>query len=75
MYGLVKTHKENNPAEKITSGCGTVIEFISILVECYLQKEVNEVNSRMKDTLDMLNKIDIINNRNISSNCQYGSQY
>ena len=33
MYGLVKTHKENNPAKVITSGCGTAVEFLSIFVE------------------------------------------
>ena len=32
---LFKTHKENNPARFITSGCGTAIEFLSIFVERY----------------------------------------
>ena len=36
MYGLIKTHKVNNPARVITSGCGTAIEFLSIFVKKYL---------------------------------------
>ena len=30
MYGLVKTHKVNNPVRVITSGCNTAIESLSI---------------------------------------------
>ena len=33
LYGLVKTHKEENPVRVITSGCGTSIENLSIFVE------------------------------------------
>ena len=40
IYGLIKTHKENNPARVITSGYGTAIEFLSIFVERYSYKEV-----------------------------------
>ena len=65
MYGLIKTHKENNPARVITSGCGTAIEFLSIFVEKYLYKEVDKINSRIKDTPNMLNIIDDINNNNM----------
>ena len=56
MYGLIKTHKENNPARVITSGCGTVVEFLSIFVENYLYKEINKIDSRIKDTPDMLSR-------------------
>ena len=33
MYGLVKTHKVNNPVRVITSGCNTAIESLSIYIE------------------------------------------
>ena len=49
----------------IISGCGTTVEFLSIFVEKYLYKEVNKIDSRIKDTPDMLNIIDNINGRNI----------
>ena len=62
MCGLIKTHKENNPVRVITSGC-TPIESLSIFVELY--KEVYKKDSRIKDTLDMLNITDMINDGNI----------
>ena len=65
MYRLIKAHKENNPIRVITSGCGTAIEYFSIFVKKYLYKEVNEIDSRIKDTPDMLNIIDMINDINI----------
>ena len=65
MYGLIKSHKENNPARVINSGCGTTIGFLSIFVEKYLYKEVVKINSRIKDTSDMLDIIDDINNNNM----------
>ena len=33
MYGLVKTHKADNPVRVIISGCGAAIENLSIFVE------------------------------------------
>ena len=33
MYGMVKTYKADNPMRVITSGCNTVVEKLSILVE------------------------------------------
>ena len=68
VYGLIKTHKENNPARVITSGCRTAVEFLCIFVENYFYKEVKKIDSRIKDTLDMLNIIDNINSRNIITN-------
>ena len=32
MYGMVKTHKFDNPVRVITSGCNAVVEKLSILV-------------------------------------------
>ena len=65
MYGLIKTHKESNPVRVITSGCSTAIEYLTIFVEKYLYKEVNKIDFRVKDTPDMLNIIDKINDSNI----------
>ena len=33
MYGLVKTHKVNDPVRSITIGCNTAIESLSIYIE------------------------------------------
>ena len=60
MYVLIKTHKENNPIRIITSGYGTATEYLPTFVEKYLYKEVNKIDSRTKDTLDILNIIDMI---------------
>ena len=68
MYGLIKSHKENNPARVINSGCGTTIGFLSIFVEKYLYKEVVKINSRIMDTPDMLDTNDAINNNNNNNN-------
>ena len=65
MYGLIKKHKENNPVRVITSGCGTAIEYLLIFVEKYLCKEVYKIDFRIKDTPNMLNIIDMINDSNI----------
>ena len=45
MYGLVKTHKVDNPVRVTTSGCGTAIENLSIFVEECLYSEVLEIDS------------------------------
>ena len=55
MYGLIKTHKENNTARAITSRCRAAFEFLSIIVENYLYREVNKIDSKIKDTPNMLN--------------------
>ena len=36
MYGLVRTHKANNPVRVITSGCNTAIESLSVYIELVL---------------------------------------
>ena len=64
MYGLVKTHKVNNPARVITSGCGTPLENLSIFVEKHLYKEVLKIDTRIQDTPHMLNIIDEMNQSN-----------
>ena len=34
-YGLIKTHKPNNPIRLITSGNGTVVENLSVFTEYF----------------------------------------
>ena len=54
MYGLIKTHKADNPVRIITSGCNTAVENLSIFVEKVLYSEVEKIPSRIKDTNHML---------------------
>ena len=61
MYGMVKTHKINNPVYVITSGCNTAAENLSILVEKILYSIANKLPSKIKDTNDMLEIVDKIN--------------
>ena len=68
MYGLVKTHKANNPVRIITSGCSTAVENLSIFVEKVLYKEVETIPSRIKDTSHMLDIIDNLNDSNFPEN-------
>ena len=68
MYGLVKTHKANNPVRIITSGCNTAVENLSIFVEKVLYKEVERVPSRIKDISHMLDIIDNLNDSDLPEN-------
>ena len=61
MYGMVKTHKNDNPARVITSGCNTAIEKLSILVEKSLYPIADNLPSKIKDTNNMLEIIDQLN--------------
>ena len=58
MYGLVKTHKADNPIRAITSGCGTAVENLSIFAEKCLFPELLKIESRVQDTSEMLDFID-----------------
>ena len=49
IYGLVKTHKVNNPVRVITSGCGMAVEDLSVFVERCLYPEVLKNESRIQD--------------------------
>ena len=69
MYGMVKTHKVDNLVRVITSGCNTVAEKLSILVEKTLYPLADRLNSKIKDTNDMLDIIDDINKSVLSENC------
>ena len=65
MYGNIKTHKTDNPARVITSGCNTPVEHLSIFVEKLLYGIASELTSRIKDTNHMLDVIDDLNNLNL----------
>ena len=60
MYSMVKTHKADNPMRVITSGCNTVVEKLSILVE-KTYPLADRLNSKIKDSNNMLEIIDDIN--------------
>ena len=62
MYGLIKTHKNNNPTRIIASGCKTDVESIFIFVYKVLYDIANNLPSRIKGTGNMLDIIDEINN-------------
>ena len=61
-FDNVKTHKEGNPLRLITSCCGTPIENLSAFTEFYLQPLARKLPSFIKDTTDLLNRIEQINN-------------
>ena len=50
---MVKRHKTDNPV-RLTSGCNTVVEKLSILVEKALYPLADRLNSKIKDTNNML---------------------
>ena len=54
MYGMVKTHKVDNPVRVITSVCNTVVEKLSILVEKTLYPLADRLNSKIIDTNNKL---------------------
>ena len=68
MYSNINTHKINNPGRVITSGCSAEVESLSIFVEQELYKLVENLPSGIKDTNDMLNIIDNLNNNCIPEN-------
>ena len=68
MYGLIKTHNNNNPARIITRCGNTAIESLSIFVEKVLYDIASNLPSRIKDTGHMLDIIDEINNSNLPTN-------
>ena len=68
MYGIVKTHKADNPMRVITSVCNTVVEKLSTLVEKTLHPLADRLNTKIKDTNNMLEIIDDINKPVLSEN-------
>ena len=67
MYDIVKTHKAKNPVCIATSGCNTVVEKISILVE-KTYPLADRLNSKRKYTNNMLEIIDNINKSVLAGN-------
>ena len=65
MYGNIKTHRADNPARVITSGCNTAVEHLSIFVDKVLYGIANELPSRIKDTNHVLDIIDDFKNLNL----------
>ena len=61
MYGMVKTHKSNNPVRVITSGCNTAIEKLFILVEKPVYPIADNLPSKIKGTNNMLKIVDQLN--------------
>ena len=66
---MVKTNKADNQVRLITNGCNTVVEKLPILVEKTLYPLADELNSKTKDTNNMLEIIDNINKYMLSENC------
>ena len=60
MYGMVKTHKADNPMRAITSGSNTVVEKLPKLVEKTLYPLADKLNSKIKHTNNMPEIIDDI---------------
>ena len=65
MYDMIKTHKNDNPGQIITSGCNTAVESLSIFVEKILYDIACNLPSRIKGTGHMIDIIDKINNFNL----------
>ena len=68
MQSMVKTIKADNPVHVITSGCYTVAEKLSILVE-KIYSLADRLNSKIKDTNNMLEIKDDINKCRLCENC------
>ncbi|XP_015775349.1 PREDICTED: uncharacterized protein LOC107353542 [Acropora digitifera] len=60
-FGNVKTHKRDNPLRLITSCCGTAIERLSAFTEFYLKPLYQNLPSFIKDSTDLINKIQALN--------------
>ena len=62
-YGLIKTHKPNNPIRLITSGNGTAVENLSLFTGYFLHPCVKKEPQILIDTTALLNKVTEINNK------------
>ena len=60
-FGNIKTHKAGNPLRLITSCCGKAIENLSDFTEFYSQPLARKLPSLIKDTTDLLNKLEDVN--------------
>ena len=55
--GLIKSHKKDNPARLLLSGCNTAIENLSIFVDYHLTPLAKKLPSFIQDSTDFLNKL------------------
>ena len=62
-YGLIKTHKPNNPIRLITSGNVTDVENLSLFTEYFLHPCIKKEPQILTDTTAILNKVNEINNK------------
>ena len=62
-FGNVKIHKRDNPLHLITSCCGTAIELLSAFTEFYLKPLSQNLPSFIKDSTDLINKIQVLNTK------------
>ena len=60
-FGNVKTHKEGNLLRLNTSCCGKAIDRLSAFTEFYLKPLAQSLPSFVKDTTDLLNKVQLLN--------------
>ena len=60
-FGNVKTQKRDNPLRLITSCCGTAIKRLSAFTEFYLNPPSQTLLSFIKDSTDLINKIQALN--------------
>lgn len=60
LYALPKVHKSliNPPGRPIVSGCQTLTENASALVDKYLYPHVTSLSYYIKDTIDLLQTIE-----------------
>ena len=56
-FGNIKTYKANNPLRLITFCCGTAIEKLLPFTEFYLKALAQNLLSFLKDTTELINKI------------------
>ena len=71
IYGLVKTHKSDNPSRIITRGSNTAIESLSIFVEKVLSDIASNLPSRIKDTGHILDVIEEVNSASLPTNSKH----
>ena len=68
MYGLIKAHKNGNPAQIITGACNTAVKSLSIFVEKVLYDIASDLPSRTKDNGRILDIKNESNNSNLPTN-------
>ena len=65
---LYKTHTPNNPVRLLTTGCNTDIENLSRFIEVVCTPLTNNIETRIRDTSNLLDIIDELNSEMIPDN-------